>query len=106
MRIDKVEAIPIAVPLHKVFSGSGYRVDSRATIITRIHTADGLVSEVYNGDNRTHGRTIARIVEDELAPLLIGEDEYQRLDVAALAEHIAQFTLRALGVAESGEPKA
>lgn len=32
--------------------------------------------------------------------LLIGEDEYQRLDVAVLAEHIAQFTLRALGVAE------
>jgi AcrR family transcriptional regulator len=31
--------------------------------------------------------------------LLIGEDEYQRLDVAALAEHITQFTLRALGVA-------
>jgi AcrR family transcriptional regulator len=30
--------------------------------------------------------------------LLIGEDEYQRLDVAALAEHISQFTLRALGV--------
>jgi AcrR family transcriptional regulator len=38
--------------------------------------------------------------------LLIGEDEYQCLDVAALAEHIAQFTLRALGVAESGEPRA
>ncbi|HEY7423173.1 MAG TPA: CerR family C-terminal domain-containing protein [Gemmataceae bacterium] len=38
--------------------------------------------------------------------LLIGEDEYQRLDVAALAEHIAQFTLRALGIAESGEPGA
>jgi AcrR family transcriptional regulator len=28
--------------------------------------------------------------------LLIGEDEYQRLDPATLAEHIAQFTLRAL----------
>lgn len=28
--------------------------------------------------------------------LLIGEDEYQRLDPATLAEHITQFTLRAL----------
>ena len=36
--------------------------------------------------------------------LLVGEDEYQRFDVAALAEHITQFTLRALGVAESSEP--
>jgi AcrR family transcriptional regulator len=32
--------------------------------------------------------------------LLIGEDEYQRLDPATLAEHITQFTLRALGVEE------
>jgi D-galactarolactone cycloisomerase len=70
--IDNVEAIPIEVPLRKVFSGSGYRVDSRCMVITRIHTADGLVSEVYNGDNSTHGRTIAHIVEGELAPLLIG----------------------------------
>jgi D-galactarolactone cycloisomerase len=51
MRIEKVEAIPIEVPLRRVFSGSGYRVD-----------------------NRAQGRAIARIVEDELAPLLIGED--------------------------------
>jgi AcrR family transcriptional regulator len=28
--------------------------------------------------------------------LLVGEDEYQRFDVGALAEHITQFTLRAL----------
>ena len=74
MLIDNVEAIPIEVPLRQVFSGSGYRVDSRCTVITRIHTADGLVSEVYNGDNRVPGRTIAHVVEDELAPLLIGAE--------------------------------
>ena len=74
MPIDKIEAIPIEVPLRKVFSGSGYRVDSRCTVITRIYTSEGLVSEVYNGDNRAHGRTIAHIVKHELAPLLIGED--------------------------------
>jgi D-arabinonate dehydratase len=74
MRIDKVEAVPVMVPLKKIFSGSGYRVDSRCTVVTRIRTADGLSSEVYNGDNRAHGGAIARIVEDELAPLLIGED--------------------------------
>jgi D-galactarolactone cycloisomerase len=74
MLIDKIEAIPVEVPLRKVFSGSGCRIDSRCTIVTRIHTADGLVSEVYNGDNRAHGRAIAHIVEDEPAPLLIGED--------------------------------
>jgi AcrR family transcriptional regulator len=38
--------------------------------------------------------------------LLIGEDAYQNLDPDTLAEHITQFTLRALGVAESREPVA
>lgn len=38
--------------------------------------------------------------------LLVGEEEYQQLDVATLVEHIAQFTLRALGVAKPGEPGA
>src|SRR5688572_25954186 len=74
MKIDSVEAIPIEIPLSKVFSGSGYRVSSRNTIVTRIRTSDGLASEVYNGDNRAHGRDIARIIADELAPMLIGRD--------------------------------
>ncbi len=74
MKIESVEAIAVEMPLRKVFSGSGYRVTSRNTIVTRIRTAGGLASEVYNGDNRAHGREIARIIEDELAPLLIGKD--------------------------------
>ena len=74
MKIERIEAIPIEIPLKKAFSGSGYRVASRNTIITRIHTAGGLVSEVYNGDNRAHGRDIVAIIQNELTPLLIGED--------------------------------
>src|SRR5689334_22504126 len=72
MKIERIEAIPIRIPLNKVFSGSSYRVDSRATVITRIH-AGGLVSEVYNGDDRTHGQEIVRIIEHDLAPLITGQ---------------------------------
>ncbi|MGE0224276.1 MAG: mandelate racemase/muconate lactonizing enzyme family protein [Acetobacteraceae bacterium] len=81
MKIDRVEAIPIRIPLTKVFSGSSYRVDSRATVVTRIWTSGGLVSEVYNGDERDHGPEIARIVQEEIGPLLIGEPitAYERL---------------------------
>ena len=81
MKIARVEAIPIRIPLRKVFSGSSYKVDSRATVITRIHTSGGLVSEVYNGDDRAHGPAIARIIEDEIAPLVIGEPvtAYERI---------------------------
>ena len=73
MKIEKVEAIAISIPLKKDFGGSTYHVTRRCTVITRIH-AGGLVSEVYNGDNRDHGSEIVRLIHDVLAPLVIGED--------------------------------
>ena len=72
MRIESVEAIAIEIPLKKNFGGSTYAVLKRCTIVTRIRTTDGLVSEVYNGDNREHGREIVRLIADELAPLVKG----------------------------------
>jgi len=73
MRIEKIEAIAISIPLTKDFGGSTYHVTRRCTVITRIH-AGGLVSEVYNGDNRDHGGEIVRLIHETLAPLIKGED--------------------------------
>ena len=73
MKIEKVEAIAIRIPLTKIFSGSTYRVDSRCTIITRIH-AGGMVSEVYNGDDRSNGAEMVRLIEQVLGPAIIGQD--------------------------------
>ena len=77
MRIETIEAIPIEIPLTKDFGGSTYHVLKRCTVITRIRTDDGLVAEVYNGDNRDHSPAIAKIILDELAPRLLGEDPRQ-----------------------------
>ena len=74
MRIESIEAIPIAIPLAKNFGGSTYSVLTRCTVVTRMRTDAGLVSEVYNGDNRHHLRALVAIIENELAPLIIGED--------------------------------
>ncbi|MCP8939975.1 mandelate racemase/muconate lactonizing enzyme family protein [Alsobacter sp. SYSU M60028] len=76
MKIRSVSTIAVEIPLTKVFGGSRYRVATRCTVITRMETDTGLVSEVYNGDNRDHSREIAEIVEKELAPLVIGEDVF------------------------------
>ncbi len=73
MNIEKIEAIAISIPLTKDFGGSTYHVTRRCTVITRIH-AGGLVSEVYNGDNRDHGSELVRLIQDVLAPLVKGED--------------------------------
>ncbi|MBM3359571.1 MAG: mandelate racemase/muconate lactonizing enzyme family protein [Betaproteobacteria bacterium] len=72
MNIHSVEAIAIDIPLKRNFGGATYSVLKRSTVITRIRTAEGLASEVYNGDNREHGPVIARLIEDELAPRLKG----------------------------------
>jgi D-galactarolactone cycloisomerase len=77
MIIKSIEVIPIEIPLVKDFGGSTYHVPSRCTIITRMRTDEGLASEVYNGDNREHAVEIVKIIKQELAPLVIGEEAQQ-----------------------------
>ena len=73
MRISGIDAIAIDIPLAKNFGGSTYAVLKRSTVITRLRTDDGLVSEVYNGDNREAGPEIVRLIREELGPLVVGE---------------------------------
>jgi D-galactarolactone cycloisomerase len=76
-RIASVEALALEIPLTKNFGGSTYTVLTRCTVVTRLRTTDGLVSEVYNGDNREDGRTIVRLIQDELAPRIAGLDVFE-----------------------------
>jgi D-galactarolactone cycloisomerase len=72
LRIERIETIAVRAPLPHRFSGSAYHMDNRCTIITRLHTSDGLVSEVYNGDTDAEQELIVRIIHEELAPAVIG----------------------------------
>ncbi len=47
-------------------------MDNRCTIVTRLFTSDGLVSEVYTGDTDAEQSIIIGIIHDELAPRLLG----------------------------------
>ncbi len=76
MRIERVEAEALSIPLSRDFGGSTYHVTKRCTVITRVYGSDGVVGEVYNGDNRDHAIDIARMVREILAPLVIGEDPF------------------------------
>jgi hypothetical protein len=49
VKIERIEAIPIEIPLTRNFGGSTYAVIKRSTIVTRLRTDAGLVSEVYPG---------------------------------------------------------
>jgi D-arabinonate dehydratase len=74
MRLQGIDAIAIDIPLSRNFGGSTYAVLRRSTVVTRLRTDDGLVSEVYNGDNREHGPEIVRLIRQDLASLLHGQD--------------------------------
>jgi D-galactarolactone cycloisomerase len=74
MKIESIEAFAIDIPLKKNFGGSTYSVLKRSTVITRVRTDEGLASEVYNGDNREHGREIVRLIHEALAPRVKGMD--------------------------------
>jgi L-alanine-DL-glutamate epimerase-like enolase superfamily enzyme len=73
VRIHSIDAIAVDIPLTRNFGGSTYAVLKRSTIVTRMRTHEGAVSEVYNGDNREHGRELVRLIRDELAPRVVGQ---------------------------------
>ena len=72
LKITKVETITLRAPLAREFRGSYYRMTHRATMITRVHTADGIVGEAYTGDEDAGLGEIQRIVHNELAPAIQG----------------------------------
>jgi L-alanine-DL-glutamate epimerase-like enolase superfamily enzyme len=74
--IARIETIPIRVPLDRVYRGSYYSMRNRCTIITRIYTSDGAVGECYNGDADEEQGQILSIINDEIAPLLLGTDAW------------------------------
>jgi L-alanine-DL-glutamate epimerase-like enolase superfamily enzyme len=81
MRIDSVEIIPLDMKLQEVFKGGTYEVSSRPTIITRVRLANGIVGEMYGGDEFHTQKRIVDVAREHLAPLLIGQDVrgFQRL---------------------------
>ena len=72
LTIEQIEVIPMRVPLARLFQGSHYSMSTRCTIVTRVHTRCGLVSEVYNGDTDAEQSVIVGIIRDEIVPQLIG----------------------------------
>jgi len=42
--------VPIIVPLDGVYRGSYYRMENRASVITRVTTEEGIVGEAYAAD--------------------------------------------------------
>lgn len=92
LRITRVEAILLQFPLPRDFRGSVYSVTSKNAIVTRLHTDHGPLGECVNGEgNAEMLRQTHRILEQELAPLLLGADP---LAIEALWPQLWRATMR------------
>ncbi len=74
LAIASIETIRVVTPLAREFRGSYYRMTHRATVITRVTTAGGLVGEAYVGDEHEGLHHIEGIIHREIAPVLLGQD--------------------------------
>jgi D-galactarolactone cycloisomerase len=76
LTIRAVEALSIRVPLGRTYKGSQYQMTHRSTTICRVHTDEGVVGEAWAGDEDAALGEIKSIIDDEIAPRLIGEDAF------------------------------
>ena len=72
----RIETVAMRVPLDRVYKGSHYRMTHRSTIITRVHTASGIIGEAYAGDEDAGLEEIDGIIRNEIEPVLIGQDAF------------------------------
>ena len=76
LEIARIEVIPLLAPLAREFKGSFYRMTKRATVITRVHTVEGIVGEAYVGDEDESLGTLVAIAENEIGPSLVGSSPF------------------------------
>ena len=76
LTIRRIELVPVVVPLQREYRGSFYRMENRSTLITRVYTAEGVVGEAYAGDEDATLTHIAKVVESEIAPQLVGMNAF------------------------------
>jgi len=74
MKIDRVDVIPIRMPLEREFRAATFTIDVRCTLVVRIGTDEGAEGAIFIGDIRGEQAEVAAIIRDEMAPRLMGRD--------------------------------
>lgn len=74
LRIESIDITAIRVPLKRIYRGSYYQMSHRSTLLCRITMQNGVVGEAWAGDEDAALLEIATIVQQEIAPKLLGQD--------------------------------
>jgi len=71
-KIMRIETIPLKVKMERVATGSTLKLSHRCTILTRIHTDAGVIGECFNGNDDALQAAVIQMIDQEMAPRLIG----------------------------------
>jgi hypothetical protein len=74
MKIKRIEAVPLVRKLETAFQGGTYQITSRNTIVTRVELDNGVVGEVFGGDEEQYQFEACRIVNEIYQPLILNQD--------------------------------
>ncbi len=74
MKITNIEVIPLVRRLEEAFAGGTYRIVNRNTLVTRVHTDQGIIGQAFGGDEDQRQDLVVKVIRDHLAPALQGED--------------------------------
>jgi len=76
MRIERIEAIALRMPLPRPLQAGTVAITMRCTVLTRVYTREGVVGECFSNNEDSGQAEILRLIHDEIAPLLIGRDAF------------------------------
>ena len=70
MQIERIEAIPLRMPLERPLRAATALVTHRCTVLTRVYTSDGIVGECFSNNEAHAQEEIVRLIHEEITPLL------------------------------------
>lgn len=77
MKITSVTAVPVAIPLDEPLRWGAMTVGVKGGVLVIVSTDDGVVGYGEAGFSAEYFRTVGPIVNEQLAPLLVGKDPLQ-----------------------------
>ncbi len=93
-KIIKIETIPLRVKMERIATGSTLKLSHRCTILTRIHTDAGVIGECFNGNDDALQASVISMINEEMAPLLIGQSVASIEDIWSLTRKSTEPFLR------------
>ncbi|HEY9281453.1 MAG TPA: mandelate racemase/muconate lactonizing enzyme family protein, partial [Eoetvoesiella sp.] len=76
MQIERIEAIPLRMPLERPLKAATALITHRCTILVRVYTSDGIIGECFSNNEDTGQMEIVRLIHEEISPLLMGKSGF------------------------------